>query len=715
MLAVLIQPAPAATGSSNNSYLPHTVNDTITPATGFSESNPFFSASPLQYQSPQFDKIRNADYLPAIAEGMRRQLAEIDIVAASTEPPTFDNTIVALERSGVLLTRAAKIFFAMVQANTNDELQKAQMEIAPRLAAHNDALFLNATLFQRVKSVYDGRDAAQLNPVQKMLTERYYKDFVRAGALLSEAGKEKLRAYNQEESKLTTLFQNKLLAATKAAALVLDNPKELDGFSEGEIAAAASAAQQRGLSGKFVIPLQNTTQHPALASLKNRSVRERLYTASVTRTERGDSNDTRQIIRRLNELRADRAALLGYATYADFVLENRMAKTPAAALKLLTDLVPAATAKARGEAKKIQSMINKEKGGFTLQPWDWQYYSEKVRKAEYAIDEGALKPYFELESVLRNGIFFSVEKLYGLTFRERKDLPVYHPDVRVYEVFDGDGSSIGIWYGDFFKRDNKGGGAWMDTFVDGSGLFGTKPVVFNVCNFTKPSEGEPALLTLDNVTTMFHEFGHTLHGLLTTVYYPRLAGTNVPTDFVEFPSQFNEHWILETSVLRNYAKHYKTGEPMPKDLVEKIKKSQTFNQGYATTEYLAAALLDLSWNTLPVGPSPEDVNKFEKESLKRFKIDLPEVPPRYRTIYFSHVWGGGYAAGYYSYLWSEVLDHDARAMFTENGGLTRSNGMRYRDMILSRGGTEDAGAMYRAFRGKDPDVQYLVKARGLSN
>jgi peptidyl-dipeptidase Dcp len=697
---------------NENSDTLNVVNNPVVP--GLPDTNPFAKASTLLYQAPPFDRIHDTDYQPAIEEGMRQQISEIDKIVSVKDSPTFENTILALERSGVLLTRVTKVFFAMTAANINDTLQKIQDEETPRLAAHSDALFLNDKLFQRVKTVYNNRETSQLTAVQKLLTERYFKDFVRAGALLLEADKEKLRAVNQEESKLATSFQNKLLAATKAGALIIDDKKELDGLSEAEISAASEAARQRKLDGKWVLSLQNTTQQPSQASLKNRAVRERLFKASTMRTEHADSNDTREIIKRLNELRADRAKLLGFPTYADFVLDNRMAKTSAAAIKLLTDLAPAATAKAKGEAAKMQAMIDKQKGGFKLQPWDWQYYAEQVRKAEYDLDESQIKPYFELDRVLNDGIFYSANQLFGLTFKERKEIPVYHPDVRIFEVFDADGSSIALWYCDYFKRDNKGGGAWEDAFVDGVGLFKTKPVVFNVCNFSKPSAGQPALLSYDNVTTMFHEFGHALHALLTKVEYPRLAGTNVSTDFVEFPSQFNEHCAMYPSVFANYAKHYQTGKPMPKELVEKIKKSRTFNQGFATTEYLEAALLDLSWNTLSSGPAPKNVGEFETESMKRFNIFMPEVPPRYRSVYFAHVWGGGYAAGYYAYMWSEVLDHDAYAWFIENGGLTRVNGQRYRDMILSRGGTDDAAALYRAFRGRDPIVQPLLDARGLT-
>lgn len=681
---------------------------------GFTKENPFAEKSPLPFYAPQFDKIKNTDYKFGILEGMRIQLIEVEQIANLGDAPTFENTILALERSGELLTRTSKTFFAVVGANLNDELQAIQEEVAPLLAAHSDAIYLNEKLFQRVQTLYEKRDSLNFNAVQKVLVERYYKDFARAGALLSKANKEKLTALNLEESKLSTSFQNKLLAATKAAALIIEDKNELKGLSESEISSAAAAATARGLKGKWIISLQNTTQQPTQASLENREVRWRLFLASTLRAEQADSNNTTEVIKRLNEVRAERAKLFGYSNYADYVLDNRMAKTVTAAIKLMTDLAPAATAKAHEEAKKMQALINKQKKKFTLEPWDWQYYSEKVRKAEYNLDESQTKPYFELNTVLEQGVFFAAHQLYGLTFKERKDIPVYQPDVRVFEVFDEDGTSMALWYCDYFKRDNKGGGAWEDTFVDGSGLLNTKPVVFNVCNFTKPAAGEPALLTFDNVTTMFHEFGHALHAMLTNVEYPRLAGTNTATDFVEFPSQFNENWALYPSVLANYAKHYKTGKPMPKTLVEKIKKAKTFNQGFATTEYLEAALLDMAWNALSAGPAPENVDEFETASLKKFHVFMKEVPPRYRSTYFAHVWGGGYAAGYYSYLWSEVLDHDAYQWFTENGGMTRANGKRFRDMILSRGGTEDAAAMYRAFRGKDPDVKPLIEARGLT-
>jgi peptidyl-dipeptidase Dcp len=683
-------------------------------AARFTDDNPFATASTLLDQAPPFDRIHDADYQPALEEGMRRQLAEITAIAADTAAPTFDNTIVALERSGTLLDRVSKVFNAVTQANTDDTLQRVETEEAPKLAAHFDAIHLNDMLFQRIKRIYDGRAALGLDSIQRFLVERYYRDFVRAGALLSDSDKVRLRALNQEESTLTTDFRNRLLAATKAGALVVDDSTQLGGLSDAEVAAAAAAAQQRGLAGRWVLPLQNTTQHPAQAVLRNRPLRERLFRASTTRAEHGDSNDTRAIVKRLAQLRAERAKLLGFPDYAAFVLDDEMARTPAAAIKLLTDLVPAATARARSEAAKMQALVDREHGGFVLAPWDWQYYAEQVRKAEYALDESQLKPYFELDRVLRDGVFFAAQELYGLTFEERTDLPVYQPDVRVFEVFDADGTALGLWYCDYFKRDNKGGGAWEDTFVDGNGLMHTKPVVYNVANFTKPAAGQPALLTPDDVATMFHEFGHALHALLTHVEYPRLAGTNVPTDFVELPSQLNEHWALDSAVLAHYAMHYQTGQPMPQALVDKIRKAHTFNQGFATTEYVAAALLDLAWHTLPVGPEQPDVDAFEETTLRRYHVDLPLIPPRYRTTYFAHIWSGGYAATYYAYIWSEVLDDDAHAWFAEHGGMTRANGQRFRDMILSRGGTSDAGAMYRAFRGRDPVIGPLLEERGLT-
>ncbi|HEY8832060.1 MAG TPA: M3 family metallopeptidase [Gemmatimonadaceae bacterium] len=694
--------APAAT-QTGSTQLPIAV-------TG---SNPLFVESTLPFHAPRFDLIRNEDYQPALEEGMRQQLAEIDAIAKQTAPPTFDNTIVAMEKSGALLTRTAKTFFGVIGANTNDTLQKVQEIEAPKLAAHSDAIYLNDQLYRRVKSIYDRRASSNFNPEQTVLVDRYNRDFVRAGANLSEADKTRVRALNQELSKLSTDFTTKLLAGTKAGALVVDRVSDLDGLSPDEIETAAQAAKSRGLSGKWVLPLRNTTQQPAQAELRNRSVRQRLFEASTMRTEHADTNDTRSTIRRMAELRAEKAKLLGYPNWAAYVLETQGAKNPENAIKLLTDLVPAATARARAEAGDMQKLIDAQGGGFKLQPWDWQYYAEQVRKAKYNLDESQIMPYFELNNVLQNGVFFAANRLYGLTFKERHDIPVYQPDVRVFEVFDSNGQSLALFYADYFKRDNKQGGAWMDQFVDQSALTGWKPVIYNVANFTKPAAGQPALLTFDDVTTMFHEFGHGLHGMFSNVAYPLLSGTNVPRDFVEFPSQFNEHWALEPSVFANYAKYYQTGAPMPAALVDKIRQSRTFNQGFATTELLEASLLDFAWHTLPAGGMPADADAFENAALQRYNVAVPEVPPRYHSTYFSHIWDLGYSAGYYAYTWSEVLDDDAYAWFTEHGGLTRANGLRFRDMILSRGGTQDAATMYRGWRGRDPSVDALLEERGL--
>jgi peptidyl-dipeptidase Dcp len=677
--------------------------------------NPFATASTLPFQAPPFDKIKVTDYQPALEAGMRAQIAEVGKVAAQKDAPTFANTIEAMERTGQMLSRVGAVFGAVTGADTNDTLQKVQEEVAPKLAEHQDAIYLNDKLFQRMKTLYDTRATLGLDAEQVHLIERYYQNFVRAGAQLSEADKTKLRALNKEESTLSTDFQNKLLAATNAGALVAGDKAELAGFSDADLAAAADAAKSRKLDGKYVVTLQNTTQQPAQVSLENRATRERLFKASTMRSEHSDANDTRAIIQRLAVLRAERAKLLGFPNFAAYTLDDQMAKTPETAEKLMTDMVPAATAKARGEAAKMQALIDSKKGDFKLAPWDWQHYAEQVRKAEYALDESQTKPYFEINRVLNDGVFYAANQLYGLTFKERKDLPVWQPDVRVFEVFDKDGTSMALFYADYWKRDSKRGGAWMDSLVGQSGLLGTKPVVFNVCNFTKPSAGQPALITYGDVTTMFHEFGHALHGMFSNVKYPTLSGTNVPRDFVEFPSQFNEHWASDPKVFANYAKHYQTGAPMPPALLEKIKKTRTFDQGFATTEYLAAALLDMAWHTLPADAPKQDVDAFETKALKDFKIDLDVVPPRYRTSYFAHIWGGGYAAGYYAYLWSEVLDDDAFYWFKENGGLSRENGQRFRDMILSRGSTQEMARLYRAFRGRDPSVEPLLEQRGLTS
>lgn len=696
------QPAPAPDASA------------VTPAT----ENPLLVASTLPFQAPPFDRIKDADFLPAFAEGMKQHLAEIRRIADNPEPATFDNTFVALERSGETLGRVARVFFGLAQADTNDARQKIQEEIAPKLAAHQDEIRLDPNLFARVKSIYDQRDTLGLDPVQQRLVERTHDEFVRAGANLSEADKATVRKLNIEESSLSTRFHVMLVAAAAKGAVVVDDKAELAGLSEGDLAAAAQDAAARKLDGKWLFALQNTTQQPVLASLENRDLRARILEASEMRAEHNDENDTRKTIQRLAQLRAQKAKLLGYDTFAAYQLADQMAKTPANALKLLTDTVPAATAKAGREIVEMQKVIDAQQadskpGGFKLTASDWDFYAEQVRKAQYDLDEAQIKPYFEMDNVLRNGVFYAATQLYGITFKERTDIPTYHADMKVYEVFDKDGSPLALFYTDYFKRDSKSGGAWMDVFVDQNGLTGTRPVVYNVCNFTRPAPGQPALLSFDDVTTMFHEFGHALHGMFSDVKYPSISGTSTSRDFVEFPSQFNEHWAMDPKVFANYAKHYETGEAMPQALVDKIKKSRTFNQGYATTEYLAAALLDMAWHTLPGDAPLQDVDTFETAALKQYKVDLPEVPPRYRTSYFDHIWGGGYSAGYYAYFWAEVLDHDAFEWFKEHGGLTAANGQVFRDRILSRGNTVDLATLYREFRGKDPSVEPLLENRGL--
>lgn len=678
-----------------------------------SAASPFADTSTLAYQTPDFDRIKDSDYQPAIEEGMKMQLAEILAIADNTAAPTFENTLVEMEKSGQMLNRASNVFNLMTGANTNPELQKIKEVIAPKLAAHDDAIYLNSKLFKRIAAIYSVRTTSKLDAESQWLADYYYKKFVQAGAKLSEADKILLRKLNEEEASLSARFSNQLLAANKKGGLVISNKAELAGLSDGDLDAAAADAKASQMDGKWLIPLQNTTQQPALQSLANRSTRQKLFEASWNRTEKGDDNDTRTTISRIAKLRAEKAKLLGFPDYATWKLQDRMAKSPADVDGFFARLVPAATAKAKMEAADIQQQINLEKGGFEVQPWDWDYYAEKVRKQKYDLDENQIKPYFELDKVLQNGVFYAAGQLYGITFKERHDLPVYQKDVRVFEVFDKDNSKLGLFYCDYFKRDNKNGGAWMSNLVDQSALMGTKPVIYNVCNFTKPAAGQPALLTFSDVTTMFHEFGHGLHGLFASQHYPSLSGTNVARDFVEFPSQFNEHWALDPKILNNYAVHYKTGQKIPQALVDKIKKAATFNQGYKLTELLAAASLDMAWHKLPASDALQKTDEFERASLQKLGLNLPQVPSRYRTSYFSHIWGSGYAAGYYAYLWTEMLDDDAYSWFEENGGLNRANGQRFRDMILSRGNTEEYGKLFRDFRGHDPRIEPMEINRGL--
>ncbi|WP_152569224.1 peptidyl-dipeptidase Dcp [Oleiagrimonas soli] len=675
--------------------------------------NPLLTKSDLPFQAPPFDKIKDSDFAPAFEQGMKEQLTEVQKIADNPDKPTFDNTLVAMEKSGQTLNRVQMDFNALFSANSDDALSKVNEDMAPKLAAHSDAIYLNDKLFQRIQTLYNERDSLKLDPESERLLEWYYNDFVHHGAKLSDADKTKLKSFNEQASKLESQFVNKLLAATKAGALVVDDKSKLDGLSEGEIAAAAQAAKDRGLDGKWVLPLQNTTQQPALAELTNRDVRKQLFENSYTRTEKGDANDTRKTIAELAKVRAEKAKLLGYPNYAAWKLEDQMAKTPDAVLKFVRALVPPTMAKARHEAGELQSIIDKSGKHFKLQAWDWEFYAEKLRKAKYDLDQDQIKPYFEVDNVLKNGVFYAAHELYGLTFKERKDIPVYNPDVKVFEVFDKDGKPLGLFYADYFKRDNKQGGAWMDNLVGQSKLLGTKPVIYNVCNFTKPAPGQPALISWDDVTTMFHEFGHALHGFFASQQYPSLSGTNVARDFVEFPSQFNEHWASYPQVFNHYAKNYKTGEPMPKELAAKIHKAATFNQGYDLGELLSASLLDMSWHMIPADAPLKDVDQFEAQALKDNHTDLSYLPPRYRSSYFMHIWGNGYSAGYYAYLWTEMLDDDAYQWFENHGGMTRANGQRFRDMILSRGNTEDLGKMFRDFYGKDPEVGPMLKDRGL--
>ncbi|MDB5694374.1 MAG: Peptidyl-dipeptidase Dcp [Alphaproteobacteria bacterium] len=676
-------------------------------------ANPFAAPSTLPFQAPPFDRIRDSDYQPAFEQGMAEQAAEIRRIADNPAPATFDNTIAAIERSGRMLDRVNQAFSGVVSANTNPVLDKVQEVETPKLTQHQDAIYLDPRLFARVQSLYRNRARLGLDAEQKQVLEIYQEQFIRAGAQLSEPDKVKLRALNTRISTLETAFQQKLLAAAKAGALVVDSPDRLAGLDAGAIAAAAQAAKDRKLDGKWVLPLQNTTQQPSLASLSDRSTREALFRQSWTRTEKDDANDTRATIEQLAQLRAQKAALLGFPNWASYVLSNQMAKNPQAVQNFFAQLAPATAAQERREAADIQQAIRAGGETFDLKPRDWNRYAERVRKARFDLDESEIKPYFELNRVLQDGVFYAANQLYGITFKERKDIPVYQPDVRVFTVFDKDGSQLGLMYFDYFKRDNKSGGAWMSNFVGQSKLLGTKPVVYNVANFTKPAPGQPALLSFDDVTTMFHEFGHALHGLFASQVYPTVSGTNVARDFVEFPSQFNENWALEPAVLTHYAHDYRTGATIPQSLVDKIKRASKFNSGYALGEVIAAAQLDMAWHTLPANAPRQQTDAFEAAALAKLGLDIDDVPPRYRSSYFLHIWANGYSAGYYAYPWTQMLDHAAFAWFKAHGGMTRANGQRFRDLILSRGHTLDYGPMFRAFYGRDPDIGPMLRAKGL--
>lgn len=675
--------------------------------------NPFFSVSTLPYQAPPFDQIEEQDFLPALQAGMEAKRQEIAAIAGNSDAPTFLNTFEALEKSGQLLSRVSLVFSAMTSAHTSPYLQQVDEAIAPQLTALNDEIMLNRPLFSRLDAVY--LDRAALDSESKRLVEVIWQRFQLAGANLPEAQKQQLMALNQEAARLSTRFTNRLLAATQAGGLVVSDPQQLAGLSAADLAVAQAEARARGLEDRWLLVLQNTTQQPALQSLSDRATREALFRAGVTRTEKGDENDTRELILRLAQVRAEQARLLGFASYAAWKLQDQMAKTPDAALAFMRNIVPAARARAGREAAAIQQTIDQQQGGFTLEAWDWRFYAEQVRRARYDLDESQIKPYFELSSVLHNGVFRAATQLYGIRFAQRQDLPVYHPDVQVYEIFDADDTPLALFYTDFFKRDSKGGGAWMSNFVNQSTLLETRPVIYNVCNYTRPPAGEPALLSWDDVITLFHEFGHTLHGLFASQRYPSLSGTETPRDFVEFPSQINEHWASEPEVFRHYARHYQTQEPMPAALHEKMVRAAQFNKGYEMSELLAAALLDLHWHSLRAGAAPQSVGDFEQQALESDNLALTAVPPRYRSSYFQHIWGGGYAAGYYAYIWTQMLADDGYQWFAERGGLTRENGDLFRQKILSRGNSSDLKTLYESWRGAPPELAPMLKNRGLTD
>lgn len=674
----------------------------------------FAQASTLSLQAPDFNAIKDSDFEPAIEQGIAIQLAEVDAIAGDPAAPTFENTIEALEKSGQMLTRVLNVFSALTSANTNDALDAVDSRTAPKLAGMRDAILLNDKLFARVKALYETRASLNLAPDQLQVLSITYDNMVRNGALLSPADKEALKTVNGKLSSLSTDFGQFLTKGTKDGALVFTDKSWLAGLSAADISAAERAAADRKLpKGSYAIPLQNTTQQPLAASMANRKARAALFEKSWMRSERGDANDTRALAQDLAQLRAQKAKLLGYPDYASYVLTNQMAQTPAKAIGFLQQLVPALAKTQQRDAAELNKFIRADGGKFAVTPADWDFYSEKLRKAKYDLDQNAVKPYLEITNVLENGVFFAANQLYGLTFKKRTDLPVYHPDVTVYQVYDADGSELALFYFDPWKRDNKSGGAWMSNFVDQTSLLGTKPVVYNVENFTKPAAGQPALITWDDANTMFHEFGHALHGMLSNQRYPSIAGTNTARDFVEFPSQFNENWMTEPRVLANFAKHYQTGAPMPAALVAKIDKAKHFNQAYALGEVVAAALLDLKWHALPADAAKQDVDAFETKALGETGLDVTHVPTRYRTSYFRHIWANGYAAGYYAYSWTEMLDHDAYQWFVDNGGMTRANGQRFRDMVLSKGHSLDYAEMYKAFAGRDPGIEPMLKARGL--
>lgn len=679
-----------------------------------SAMNPFFASSTLPYQAPQFDAINDSHYRPAFDEALKRKRQEIADIANNPAAATFDNTFVALEKSGEMLSRVNAVFFAMAASHSNDEIQRLDEAFSAELAGLANDIYLNDALFARIESVWQQRDSLGLDAESLRLVEVVYQRFIQAGAKLGPVEKAELKTLNTEAATLSSQFHQCLLGAAKNGGLVVESADELLGFSDDEIAAAASAAEDRGLTGRWLIPLVNTTQQPALAALQRRDTREKLFKAAWARNQQGDNNDTREKLLKLVALRARQAALLGYEDYASWSMADQMAKTPKAAFDFMREIAPAARARAESELADIQALIDSKSASFEAQSWDWLFYSEQVRRDKYAIDEAQIKPWFALERVLIDGVFWSASQLFGIQFIERFDLPVYHPDVRVWEIFDANGEGMALFYGDFFARDSKSGGAWMDNFVPQSTLLGTRPVIYNVCNYQKPAAGKSALISWDDVITLFHEFGHALHGLFANQRYATLSGTSTPRDFVEFPSQINEHWASHPDVFAHYARHYETGEPMPEALRQSLFRASKFNKGYDMTELLSAALLDMNWHSLNVNALPQNVEQFEAEALIKEKLDLAATPPRYRSSYFSHIFGGGYAAGYYAYLWTQMLADDGYQWFVEHGGLNRENGQRFREAILSRGNSSDLETLYRDWRGHDPLIAAMLKNRGLS-
>jgi peptidyl-dipeptidase Dcp len=677
------------------------------------DTNPFLHVSLLPYQAPHFDLIEDSHYRPAFDEGVRRQREEIAAIVNNPAPADFDNTLVALEQSGQLLARVTRVFFAMAGANTNPLIQQLDEAFSAELAELGNDIWLNEALYQRVRQVWQQRDALNLDQESRRLLDVSWQRFQLAGAGLAEAQKSALKALNTEEASLQSQFQQRLLAAVKSGGLVVDYLHQLDGLTADEIAAAADAARDKGLNDRWLLALTNTTQQPALQTLADRQTRQNLFAAGWTRNQKGDANDTRERVLRLAAIRARKAELLGVADYASWSLADQMAKTPAEAFAFMRRIAPAARRRAEQELADIQQVIDEEGGDFKAMAWDWAYYGEQVRRAKFALDEAQIRPYFALDRVLEDGVFWTATQLFGIRFVERFDIPVYHPDVRVWEIFDVNGEGMALFYGDYFSRDAKSGGAWMDVFVEQSTLRAQRPVIYNVCNYQKPKAGGCALLSWDDVITLFHEFGHALHGLFASQRYASLSGTNTPRDFVEFPSQFYEHWAREPQVFAHYARHYQTGEAMPESLRDSMFRASTFNKGYDMSELLAAALLDMHWHSVTPQALPQDVDDFEQQSLREEQMDLAAVPPRYRSSYFSHIFGGGYAAGYYAYLWTQMLADDGYQWFVEQGGLTRKNGQRFREAILSRGNSSDLEALYRDWRGHDPKIEPMLENRGL--